>query len=1320
VTSTSREYTGTVAQDIPGLPLLPIQQALWLDELRRGPSATYNVPLAFRFSATVDPGRLAGALDAVAARHPYLRGRISAIEGVPRLIPADQARIPVSTHDLRGLAPDAQARQVDDWTARPLTLDRSPLIAAALFETADDERLLVINVHHACFDSWSAEVVRRDLELAYRGRLGPAPRDREIQLRLRAELRAERLDDTGPALLDYWRHRLRDLPAETTWPGHRSRPERPTHRGGVVRFGLSPAVSTGLQRLGRRLRATPFTVFATALQVLLARVADPDHNGDVAIGTPVALRGDPADHDTVAYLANTVVLRQAIDLSRSFEDLLRDATRDIRNDLRHADYPFPWAVRHLARERSLSRPPLVQVLLVVEDAPATALDLDGLRGEPRALHTGTAKFDLTVTLVTTPDGYEGSVEYSADLYDEATARVFADSFAELLGQLPQQPSVPVGELAIAGPAAGQASDPGPGAGQLPLVHELFTAHVATRPDSPAVVWSGDRQLSYRQLDVASAALAAEIRAAMGPGDELVAIHARRSPALVVAVLAVLRAAAAYLPLDPALPRRRIEHMLTDGRPFLVLCDPQLADSVDYPTGARILTLPDPTSATAPAVPAPAPAPRVDASGPAYVIYTSGSTGVPKAVELAHAGLANLIAWQTRRSRLGAHDVTLQFASLGFDVAFQELFATWATGGTLRLIDDEERRDPLRLLDHLERHRVHRVFLPFVALQALAEAAQQSGRIPRHLREVVTAGEQLVVTPAIRDFFRSTGARLDNQYGPSETHVVSAEQLLADPGSWPELPSIGRPIPATTIAILDRGGQRLPPGVPGEICVAGVALARGYRARPELTAERFVSSADGVRWYHTGDIGRRGHDGRIHFLGRRDNQIKIRGYRVELGEIEAHLKALPGIADAVVVSVDRPHGKRLVAFCIPSGGELSGPDLRRALAATLPEYMVPSDYASVTAFPLTGSGKVDRERLARTPVAGPDPTATSWARDKIELELVALWRDLLGRDTVGLFDDFFDLGGHSLLGVRLLAAVHRSFGVELTLADILLARTVSGLAEAVRAGGCTTARGPLTRVQIGDGQSPVYVFPPLSGTVMRYGAFARALGVEQPVWGVQSPGLEAGESPLDSIDAMADHFLDALRAVHPGGPWYLVGYSMGGILAVEVARRLRALGAPVGLTGVVDTRARSDHRNNVSYAIGILARLMLRLDVDLDELLRLNPAEQSRRLYDLGTAAGTLPGGYDEERIRRMLEMYGFNAAALAGHEMTRYDAPVALYRASDRSMDDGVSDPLLGWAEFVPEVRAYDVPGDHHHMMEPGNVEVLARLVRGQVRPDVA
>lgn len=1299
--------------------LAPGPYALWLDEAVRGISSTYNVPLAYRFDRDVDIAALQYALEYLLHRHPPLASGVLLDGREPRFVHDEHARCLLEVVDLARASRYQRRKAVADFACRPVSMKAAPLLSAALFRLDHHASLLVLVIHHAVCDSSSVDVLRNDISAGY-AHSGGRPTETAPGLSRYEGYGALTVARNGAVeadLIGYWAGRLADVAAESTWPHDRPRPQRPSYAGSHSAFRIPANVGHKLRLVARTSRVTPFVVVATALQVLLARVAPDDQGGDVVLGTPVTLRADPAEHGLIGYLANTIPLRLVVDSNESFYDLLDRSDSDFRQDLRRAHYPFPWLVRQLAGDRSLSRPPLFQVMVVVEDQPAAPLVLGDAKGLPIYLHNGAAKFDLTLTLTPEAGGFAGELEYATDLYDRRTAQRLTKTFVTLLEDAVSRPDVQIGDLRLVSrrsrsPATGARRD-------APLAHERFAHQAALRPDAVALCWEGG-SLSYREVDQASARLSTKLRTSAAGTKDVIAIHARRSPELAVSLLAVLRAGHGYVPLDPAYPQERLTFMLKDSQASLLLCDDDLIDTVPVPAGVRVMTLGDVFKEDLPVEAAPV-ASR-DREGACYVIYTSGSTGRPKGVDMPHGPLANLLAWQAERSSAGPGWRTLQFAPFSFDVAFQELFGTWGTGGTLVLVDEGTRRDPARLLGYLNQYGIHRLFLPFVALQNLAESASEIGQYPADLKEVITAGEQLVVTPAIRRFFTVTGASLENQYGPTETHVVTAERLTTDPTAWPELPSIGAAVPGAMVDVVDQGGRALPLGVPGEIWVSGAVLANGYRGQRELTAERFVVGPDGRRYYRTGDFGRLSRDGRIHYLGRRDGQVKVRGYRVEVGEVEARLKAHPGVADAVVVAGDGGvGGKRLVAHCLPArGARLSAPELRRALSADLPDYMVPAAYVMTSAFPLTASGKVDRLALARTPgLAGPSdkqPT-TGYARDDVELQICAAWGDVLAVTAVGVHDNFFELGGNSFLGVRLVAAMRRLFGIDLAVADLFAAPTIAALAQLVRHGHAEPhLHGPLVRLQVGQESSPLYAFHPLPGTIIRYAAFMHALGLDQTTWGLQSLGLQPGEMPLATVGEMADVYLSHMRPVHPGGLWHLVGYSMGGVLAVEVARRLQASGERIGLVGLLDTNTSADIDQDSDYATRILVRYGLRVDIDVDRLLDLDPAERTRQLLKHGIAVGALPADYDTDRLQRMIEMYQHNGTALAAHQIAPYNGTVVLFRAIDRSMDSRAEERDLGWRHLAREVVIHDVPGDHYHMMEPGNVEVLAGEVLKYIR----
>ncbi|MFB8217148.1 non-ribosomal peptide synthetase [Streptomyces anulatus] len=1021
----------------PTYPMSFEQESVWLnDQLQEGASR-YLESWTYRLrGARIVADAVRAALDGIVVRHEALRTRLHLVDGVPRQTvlrpsPVDLTECSVTPAELSGALAEA--------AGRPVALDRPPLLRATLLRVADDDAVLVVAIHHAVIDGWCWGLLDTEFSALYRAALTGAEGGLPA-IPLQFGPYAEQQRAPGEASMEYWRKALAGAPEESSIPTDRPRPAVLSTRGDRVDLALDTEIGTAVRQLARTARATPFAVLAAAVAALVAHASGQD---DVVIGTPVSRRDDEDLTPMIACLSDVMPLRQRVSPQDSFADLVARAKAEVWGAVAHRDAPYSHLLRALDVERSPGRFPLFQVVFGLDDAPAPALDLPGVAAERMYVHAGTAKYDLFLHLIPEAGGFRGYAEFSTDLFDRSTVERLAQRLATLLRTAAAEPGRPLAELDLLPPSEHALLDAwaygAAPSSDVPLAHEAVAAQALRTPDALAVV-HGERSLTYAQLDAAATAVAARLVDG-GAAGQRVGVCLRRSPELAVAVLGVLKAGSCCLPLDPGYPAERIAHMAADSGIRTVLARHDLSGPVP---GVRTLTLAmdDPFPTASRAQPA-----TVSADDPAYLIYTSGSTGRPKGAALPHRALANLIAWQGARSGAGPGARTLQFAPIGFDVAFQELFSTWATGGTLVLVDEEVRRDPGGLLDLLAAEHVERLFLPFIALQQLADYACATDRRLPGLREVVTAGEQLHVTPALREFFRDRAPRavLENQYGPSETHVVTAERLAGAPEHWPGLPSVGRPIAGTGIRLLDAFLRPVPVGSVGELCVSGEALADGYLGRPELTAQRFPTVA-GTRLYRTGDLARYLPDGRIQCLGRGDDQVKIRGHRVETGEVESALRALPRVADAAVVAQEQPvGGRRLLGYYL---GTAEPGALRRALAEQLPEYMVPAVLTALDAFPRTPSGKLDRAALPRperldaatdTYVAPATPT---------EERVAAVWAEVLGLPRVGARDDFFALGGHSLLATRLVLRLRQELGTELPLSAIPANPTVFRLSALI--------------------------------------------------------------------------------------------------------------------------------------------------------------------------------------------------------------------------------------------------------------------------------
>jgi amino acid adenylation domain-containing protein len=817
------------------------------------------------------------------------------------------------------------------------------------------------------------------------------------------------------------------------------------------------------------------------------------------------------------------------------------------------------------------------------------------------------------------------------------------------------------------------------------------------------------------------AIAARLeRLGVVPGD-VVAICAERSPEAVAGVLGILEAGAAYLPLDPTYPRDRLDFMLGDARPSALVTQQSLEDSVSA-YGGPVLHLdrmgrPDGDALGRVGVPD-------DLERAAYVIYTSGSTGTPKGVVMPHRPLCNLLEWQLGEFAPPAAARTLQFASLSFDVGFQDVFSTWASGGTLVLVDEMRRRDPDELLDLLIAARLERIFLPFVALEQLAEASRRRNKVPPTLREVITAGEALHVTPAIRAFFAALpGCRLVNQYGPTESHVATAYTLVGDPAEWPELPPIGRPIANAQVELRDGAGLPVPEGEPGELWLGGVVLAHGYLHRPELTAERFVENDEG-RFYRTGDLGRVRDDGEIEFSGRLDDQVKIRGYRVELGEVEAVLARDASVASAVC-SVRRGGPEaRLIAYVIPARTGLDTAALRAGLSRQLPPYMVPSSIVLVERFPLTPSGKIDRRALP-VPTEEPVRGAGVAPRTPLERRLAAIWREILDLPEVGVTDDFFDLGATSLAAAQLFARIESELGQKLPIAPVFQAPTIESLAQLIESDPNPDRRRlSLVPVQPKGSAVPLFCVHGGAGTILHLQPLSRRLGREQPFYGLQQRGLYGDVRPQSSVVEMAASYVQELRALQPHGPYQLLGYCFGALVAFEMAKQLRAAGEDVALVGAINgpspgymrTRYHLKNRDGEDAQPAPLPTLppqpFLRKLVSprrWKSKIRWVSRQQRRRLLRWRFQAILLLRVRVSESARGAFFLH-VNYWAQSAYRPEREIGTMVVFHGTGLYSDD----PTLGWDELVDHVVAQELPGPHRRnrdaMHEPFVEHLAAAL----------
>ncbi|HEV2146577.1 MAG TPA: amino acid adenylation domain-containing protein, partial [Longimicrobiaceae bacterium] len=1041
------------------LPLSFAQERLWFLQQLDPADTTHNMAGALRLSGALDAAALEGALAGVVRRHETLRTRIlttPAGQAVQVIDPP--APVPLPLDDLAAL-PEGERegearRRIAAEVLRPFDLERGPLFRVRLLRLGEEEHVLAWTVHHIVSDGWSSGVLAREVSALYAVAVGagaPELPELPVQYADYAAWQRERLPaDAVERQLAWWREHLGGGLPNPELPRDRPAPAERTHAAAQEVVVLPRALGDRLAALGRAGDATPFMVLFAAFNALLHRYTGED---DLVAATAVAGRGFRELEGLIGFFVNTLALRTELSGDPTFRELVARVRATALAAFAHQEVPFQAVARALDPHGAGSEA-LTRVMFVHQHAAAgSELRLPGLEVRPFPVATGGESFDLTVWATDAPHGVLVQAQYPTDFYDAATVRRLLGHFATLLEAAAADPERRLSELPLL-TAGEQAEREALNRTAAPYcdapLHEQVEAQVRRTPDAVAVEWGGER-LSYAELNRRANRLAHLLRARGVRPDGRVGLCLERSPEMAVAVLGILKAGAACVPLDPAYPRERLALMLEDAGAQLAVTSAALRDRLGSGVEALRVEL-DPA---APGATEDDPVSGASADTLLYVIFTSGSTGRPKAVAVPHRTLANLLAWQHAQPEYAVGARTLQFSTLSFDVAFQEIFSTWITGGTLVLIPEAVHRDAARWVPLLAAARVERLFCPFVALRQLAGWVDDGAPLPASLREAIPAGEQLQTTPAlVRLFERLPGCRVHNMYGPSESHVVTAHTLEGDPSGWPALPPIGRPVWNTRVHVLDAHLQPVPVGIAGELYLGGDNLARGYLGRPDLTAERFLpdpfATAPGERLYRTGDRVRLRPDGAVDFLGRLDHQVKVRGFRVEPGEVEAVLALHPAVRGVVVTALpDAGAGRRLVAYTVPAE-PVTVTELRAFLEERVPPYMVPSAFVFLERFPLLPSGKVDRRSL-------PDPEAARPAlaqpyappRTPAEQVLAGVWSRLLGVDPVGIHDPFPELGGDSILAIQVVSQAHRA-GMRITLQQLFELRTVAALAEVAAA------------------------------------------------------------------------------------------------------------------------------------------------------------------------------------------------------------------------------------------------------------------------------
>ncbi len=1302
----ARRFGDRTHQDIPvrtadtTVPLTPTQAGIWFAAQLFPNSPEYNVFDLVTIARRLDAGQVASAGRRLTERHDALRLAIELVDDQPRQYARPPYTPEVDWHDLSGLAEPA-ARHVAEQVVGHATQvllgsDRSPLMRLTAIALPEDRTQVLLVLHHVIADFVTEAMLLDELSRMLVGlSLPPAPTTAFLDYAAWSAGRAE--PARVEADLDWWRAQLAgDLPRLEV-PFDRPRPAQPTRGGHSIPFTVPAETVTRLRRLAAERGTTLFVLFLAAYDVLLARLSGAT---DVIVGTALLGRDHPETERMAGCFVHTVPLRATVDRAMSFLDVVDAAHRALTEAQDHRAVRFERIVEALGTPRELGVHPVFQTyfgFLTSEPqlVPGVTNDSTGI------VNYGAAKWDMSVSLWDTADQVTGIMESSADLFELSTIELHRDLYLRLTEALAGAPEVPIGRHPLV--VGQQRARVLEGSGRFveadiryPTLSAPFELQAARTPDAVAVE-SGSGPMTYAEFERWTGRLARLLR---DRKVGRVALLMDRSVQMLAAIYATARSGAVYIPLDPEIPVARQQLMLADTVPDLVIADRGRGDQVgagpwtvlefeqlDELGNRHEATVADPAVGG-------------DGRNLSHLLYTSGSTGRPKAVMCTVATAVADIQAMQRSLDYRPEDAVLFKTSYGFDTSLWEIFWPLYVGARIVVCPPGEEKDPVRLADTIERHRVSVVDLTPTVLQAFLDELRP-GRCTS-LRYLHTGGEPVSV--AIRDGFRMRStACLINGYGPTETGCIAHAHIESDRSAT--MP-VGHPHQHVRVRILDENGEPVPPGVPGEAHICSSTMAWGYHGRPALTAERFVPDpfgGPGSRMYRTGDVCRERADGTLEVLGRLDQQVKVRGLRVELGEIENAAAQLPGIADCVVVTIGSGPDLRLAAFVTARPGcEPEPRAVRDGLARVLPRHMVPAGVQVLQRIPVTVNGKVDRAALQRmwTPQSLVS-SASEPPADQVEAELAAIFADVLGLPRIGVTDGFFDNGGHSLLLFRLIAACERRLGIRPQVADVFAAPTVRLLAERLRSG--PRARSALLPLDPRPGLPLVAFVHAVSGSALPFREVAAQLGAEYSCYGVQTQQYADGD-PVPSLVELAAEHVAAVDEIRGLSPVYLVGWSMGGCVAVEMARCWRQRGVRVAGLVLLDSW------------------LPPAAMTDPDDRAAARMALSSIALDDLEHAATVLSD--DPTELARLRRTADANSAAYLDYVPTPLDIQAHLLRAA--VLPGGVADALpapyrdamLDWGRLLGSVEVDTVPGDHYSLVHAEHAPALAAALQKILEAD--
>ncbi len=1312
-------------------PLSASQESIWFLHQLAPDSAAYNVIYLFRMLGGVDRYILERSLNELIRRHEILRTiYLTDKEGKPIQVIQPYDLFKVSYLDFSSLRTDEKEQVIRAYAiehgSEPFDLENGPVARFALLHVGSEEDYLFFTIHHIAFDDWSRHVFIQDLVqvyTAYQSReesnLPPLP----IQYTDYALWQREWISgETRTALIQHWKSIFcGELPV-LTLPTDHPRQVQKTDHGSRYHFDLSPSLSARIKEFCRNERLTPSHLLMAVYALFLMRYAGQE---DIIIGCPFANRPRSEQGGLIGYFVNTLPIRLNLEGNPGVRDLLKQVRSVMLDASTWKALPFETMVAELAPRRDLSRTPIYQVMINILNVPKRQTSIPGTEIDLFFREQKLGDYDISFEFSETDDLFKASLLYNSDLFDKSTILRMISHYQNILDEILTKPDHSISELEMLLPEELHQIVVGWNGTKVDVpqvcIHDLITIQANKNPDWPAVVCNGN-SLSYGDLEMKANQLAHYLRAnGVGTGS-LVGIYLQRTESIIVSQLAILKAGGAYVPLDLTFPLERITYMVNDSDPVVIITSSNLSNKL--PNRVRKICI-DTESVSINACESSRPLVITSNDSLAYVMYTSGSTGRPKGAMNVHKGIVNYMTHMINQFHFGPSDRVVQFTPLSFDSSVWNVLGTLAYGGMVFFMDDDQMRDPDYIYKAIIDHQATYINLVPTMLRAICESALAHEPKINRLRLISSGGDVLReadVELAHRVF--GEDLKINNQYGPTECSISAIHYLIPDalPNGLQGVP-IGKPISNVHIYILDTYLHPVPQGVKGELFIGGIGVGRGYWNRSDLTAERFLPDPlyPESRMYRTGDIVRQLPDGTLCFLGRSDNQVKIRSYRVELSEIEATVKEFPGVTDAVVVLSRRAGTDILVAYISVTQGysQQKEENLNAYLADQLPFYMLPSLIIQMDALPLTLSGKIDRLALP-VPDQSDLTKKEGYTRpsDNLEQQLVQIWEKLLNIQPIGINDNFFELGGHSLLAVQLFSQIENRLGKQLPLATLFQSPTISGLAAIIREKNQIKTSSSIVPIKPEGHKPPFFMVHGIGGNVLNYQGISNYLDPDQPFYGLQSKGLDGKSTPLYTVEDMATHYINEICALYPEGPYMIGGHSFGGWIAVEMAKQLYQKGCAPSLVIVLDTGPDSlDYlkwserilffvKDRVKRASDIVRDIIISSQNERKKYIEKMLMRRKRR-RDIRKWAAHPPDLQTDDLQKIIHYIRQANHAAAYKYSQKKFPGKVTLFRSQQQSVGRYDTE-YLGWQHFSEAVDVVVIPGSHMTLLEEPNVQVLA------------